>query len=265
MKWMARFLLGLLMFWPLAGIAGTRCVETPLGLEEFAKASTQAQKVWQFLESHQNDIEIAVVGRVGADLSEQGLTYSHAGFIVRDHPKGKWLFRHMLNQCGTKNSGLFDQGLLNFFLDDQFRFQAVIATPIRSLQQKLLPLVKGPAAQAMFDPHYSMLAYPFSTRYQNSNQWVLELLAVAADPQQGQFDRRSAQVFLKDTGFQGSIIEISPFKRLGAGLFAANVAFDDHPAEDDLEGRYSVVTVESILQWMAQNKMILRQDVIRTE
>jgi hypothetical protein len=41
-----------------------------------------------------------LIGRVGSDLSEHGLRYSHAGYAWRDNPKGRWLVTHLLNRCG---------------------------------------------------------------------------------------------------------------------------------------------------------------------
>jgi hypothetical protein len=35
---------------------------------------------------------------------------------------------------------------------------------------------------SVYHPGYNMVAYPWSTAYQNSNQWLLEMLAAAWAP-----------------------------------------------------------------------------------
>lgn len=64
------------------------------------------------------DAPVALIARVGTDLSKQGTVYSHAGFAVRDHAEGRWTVVHLLNECGSDRSGLYAQGLVNFFADD---------------------------------------------------------------------------------------------------------------------------------------------------
>ena len=93
-----------------------------------------------------------------------------------------------------------------------------------------------------------MIAYPFSTKYQNSNQWVLEFLAAAQAG--GAVTRESAQEYLKDGGYIPDLVWISGFKRFGASLFRANVRFDDHPDAESENGRYSFVSVRSILRYL---------------
>ena len=68
-------------------LAGSPCSERPLKEEEFAKASAMAVKLRQALD--QSGAKIAIVGRVGSDISEHGSRYTHAGFVQRDHAKGR--------------------------------------------------------------------------------------------------------------------------------------------------------------------------------
>ena len=45
-------------------------------------------------------------------------------------------------------------------------------------------------------------------------------------------------------------LRISAFKRLGARMTAANVAFDDHPNEKRFTDRIETVTVDSVFAWL---------------
>jgi hypothetical protein len=72
---------------------------------------------------------LALIGRVGSDLTRHNLRYSHMAIVWRDHPKGRWSVVHMLNKCGTATSALYDEGLGNFFNDDPFAYDALLLFP----------------------------------------------------------------------------------------------------------------------------------------
>jgi hypothetical protein len=193
--------------------------------------------------------KIVLIGRVGADLSEHGLRYSHAGLAWRDNPKGRWLVTHLLNHCGRADSELFDEGLGKFFLDDPFAYETIIVVPSPSLQEGLVGKLMSRLPLVLHTSNYSMMASPFSTRYQNSNQWLLELVAAAMAGTEI-ISRSDAQRWLHDSGYTPSQVRISPMKRLGAALFKTNVRFDDHNEQEQASGRYQIVSVESVIDFL---------------
>jgi hypothetical protein len=103
----------------------------------------------------------------------------------------------------------------------------------------------------LHDAHYNMLAFPYATTYQNSNQWLLETYAASASdlPIDG---RAQAQAWLKLAGYQPITIDIPAVTRLGARMFRANVSFDDQPFERRMADRIDTVTVESVLRFVHQ-------------
>lgn len=206
--------------------------------------------------------ETAVIARVGQDLSNYGLRYSHLG-LVHKQSDGHYTVLHELNECGSEQSDLYVEGLGNFFLDDVHAFEVLILLPPTEIQQKLSALMQGAQARQMHHKKYSMLSYAFATDYQNSNQWGLELLAHALSDTP-LTDRTSAQQWLKQQSYQPGVIKVDPLKRLGASVFKANVSFDDHPLKHRLKGQYQVVTVESVEQFLLQQqpktqRMVLTQ------
>ena len=138
------------------------------------------------------------------------------------------------------------QYLGNFFLDDLHAHEALILIPPPELQQRLATLLQAGSVLKLHAPQYNMVAHPFSTRYQNSNQWVLETLAAALAPAGSVDSRASAQAWLKDAGFAPTTLAISTLERLGARVSRANIAFDDHPPERRFAGRIDTVSVESV-------------------
>jgi hypothetical protein len=244
-------------------LAGRSCQEQPPTPGGVQKGLQLALKTRQVLT--QSDTVIALLGRVGSDLSAYGLRYSHAGFVWRDHPKGQWLAVHALNHCATTTSTVFDEGLGNFFLDNPFAYEVLVVIPSRDTQEKLRHLLSSPLSDHLHQAAYNMLAHPWSTRYQNSNQWVLELLAAAVAPAGLVNSRVQAQRWLHQQGYIPSEVQVSALQRLGARLFSANVQFDDHPFSDRITGHYQVVTVESVVRFLIWLDPHTTQQVVRPD
>jgi hypothetical protein len=181
-----------------------------------------------------------MVGRVGADLSKYDLKYTHAGIIVRDHPKGRWFLRHLLNACATAASGLYDEGPINFFTDNPHKLDAVVIVPSPQLQRRLKAYVLGRWAAELHQPKYSAIANPFADYYKNSNQWILEMVAAAQAGEKIVYNRQTAQAYLANKGFVPDTLSVSGLERMGATLFRANVSFTDHPLQERLQGNYQL-------------------------
>ena len=99
---------------------------------------------------------------------------------------------------------------------------------------------------------YDMLAHPNSVQAQNSNQWLLEVLAAAQAPPGSIRSRAEAQAWLAGRGFSADTVHLSAMERLGARLFAANVEFTGQPAEDRMQGRIHVVSVRALERYLDQ-------------
>ncbi|MCB2100406.1 MAG: DUF2145 domain-containing protein [Rhodobacterales bacterium] len=202
----------------------------------------------------------ALVARIGSDISEHGLTYTHMGIAARDPADGSWRVVHQLNPCGTGTSVLRVHGLAVFMLDDLYRHDVGVAGLSPALSAALAAELAGDRPARLHQPRYSMVAFPGPPgRYQNSNQWVLEVLTDVAARLDGDplpADRDAVQARYRAQGFRGSTVRISPLRQLGAGLGAANVHFDDHPAAARQAGRFEVVSVRSVLDHLARRGLI---------
>ncbi|HEY5798887.1 MAG TPA: DUF2145 domain-containing protein [Burkholderiaceae bacterium] len=130
------------------------------------------------------------------------------------------------------------------------------------LQQALATLLAGPRAAALHEARYNMLAHPYATAYQNSNQWVLETLAAAYEPAAG--TRAQAQAWLRHAGYRPALLHLGTATRLGARLFRANVAFDDQPFGPRMQGRIETVTVDSIVAFLTLRGAV-RTRIVRLE
>ena len=252
----------------LAGtaMAGTACSDAPPKPASIQQAFEAGYRVHQRLEQLQP--KIALIGRVGQDLSKYGLRYSHIALIQKDEASGQWRTTHLLNGCNSNQSALWQEGLANFFLDDLVAYEALLVIPSPAIQEKLQTIVGSrDTIKSMHQPLYNMVAYPFSDKYQNSNQWALELLTMALSQQAGISTpittRQQAQQWLKLTNYEPSTLKLNAFTRLGARMFKANVAFDDHPDARRFADLIDTVTVESIASYIKRVDPSSTSEVVR--
>lgn len=239
----------------LAGVAahaGRSCEPRQPTAQTIAQGMQLAQQTAQALDA--SGARVVVLARAGQDLSRYGLRYSHLGWAYKT-PEGPWRVVHKLNDCGTAVAAVYRQGLGEFFLDDLWRHEAVWAVPTPALQQALLPvLADGARATRLHQRAYSMVSYAWGTTYQQSNQWALETLALAMEPERAQ-TRAQAQAWLRLQGYQPTVLRIGPLTRLGGRMTAANVAFDDHPPAQRYADRIETVTVDSALAWLQHARL----------
>lgn len=229
--------------------AGTACEPKRTDAASFRNAMTLAERTLAALDK--SGAQVALIARVGQDLSQYGLRYSHMAYVWRDHPQGRWLVVHELNQCGTARSALFVEGLGNFFLDDMFAYETRIVVPGAGAQAKIAAMLASGTPLRLHEGRYNMLAFPYASAYQNSNQWLLETYAASLSelPVAG---RAQAQAWLKLAGYAPITIDIPAMTRLGARMLRANVAFDDQPFARRMAGKIDTVTVDSVLRFVHQ-------------
>ena len=232
-----------------AATAGRNCEAHPPTAATVVRAMALAERTAEALD--RTGARVVVIGRAGQDLTAYGVRWSHLAFAYRASPGEPWRLVHKLNQCRTAGASLYRQGLGDFFLDDLWRYEAAVVVLRPEVQAHLLAaLADNDRVAALDTPAYSMVAYPWSTRYQQSNQWAIETLAMAEDPAADSRDR--AQAWLRLRGYRPTTLHLGTFERLGARLTAANVAFDDHPNDQRFAGRIETVTVDSVFDFLAR-------------
>jgi hypothetical protein len=226
--------------------AGQACTTTVVQPQAVERAAHAAKAVAQALakQSHQ----LALIARIGQDLGDQDLLYSHVGFAVKE--TGGWRITHLLNQCGTDVGGLHREGLVEFFLDDPLSYQSKLVFLKPALEEKVLQALAAHHGKAVFEPRYSVIARPFSKTRQNSTEWLLEVIAAANSHLPD--SRDEAKTVLRAQNYQPDVIRISYPKRIAGGLFKANAVFSDHPVSARLSGKYQVSTVRSVFRYLRE-------------
>ncbi len=259
-------------------MAGRTCApERAPQLDTVVRGLELAERTLKALDA--SGAKVVVLARAGQDLSQYHLHYSHLGFAYRvqtppsevkgaavargeDKAKGEseatgqgdatghvWRVLHKLNQCGSAQASVYRQGLGEFFLDDLWRYEAAWVVPTPEVQERLLALIQDPAKSVrMHHRPYSVVSYAWGRRYQQSNQWAIETLAMAMEP--GVATREQAQGWLQFKGYRPTPLRIGALTRLGARIGTANVAFDDHPDNKRFSDRIETVTVDSVFAWL---------------
>lgn len=231
-------------------VAGRPCQPTAQSVRSITQGLALAERTVARLDA--SGVRVAVLARAGQDLSAYGQRYSHLGLAYK---KGEvWRVVHKLNECGSDRSALYRQGIGDFFLDAPFEYVAAIVPLAPEVQARLLPaLLDGRTIAHLHTPAYSMLAYPWSFSYQQSNQWAIETLASNMDAGGSAGGRAAAQAWLRAHGYLPGEVHLGTLTRLGARITAANISFDDHPLGLRMTGRIRTVTADSVLSWLQRS------------
>ncbi len=244
---------GLLLALPAQ--AGRSCEQKKTTAQTVERAFTLAASTLASLNA--SGEKVVVLARAGQDLSRYGVHYSHLGLAYQlpDGHGGKtWRVVHKLNECGTAISNIYSQGLGEFFLDDLWRYEAAWLALKPELQERLLVLLQDPQRSvSLHHKPYSIVSYAWGRKYQQSNQWAIETMALAMEP--GIRSREQAQDWLGGKGYVPTTLLLGPLTRLGGRMSAANVAFDDHPPEKRFSDRIETVTVDSVFAWLKQSQL----------
>ena len=197
---------------------------------------------------------VVLISRSGTDLSRFAQRYSHAGIALQHSPNTPWSVRQLYYACDEGRPRLFDQGLAGFLL-------AADEAPSGHVSLVMLP--PGPAAAleaAALDRRlslqilattYSANAHAFSTRYQNCNQWVAELMAAAWGGLGDAPSRQQAQAWLQDQGFEPHRFEAGSWWLAWAARLVPLLHHDDHP-QADLDAYVYRVAMPSSLEAFMQ-------------
>lgn len=232
--------------------AGRSCASSPPTVQTIERGMELASRTAAALDA--SGAQVVLLGRAGQDLRPYGLRYSHLGWAYKTDA-GPWRVAHKLNACGTAVADVYRQGLGEFFLDDLWRHEAVWAVPTPDVQQRLRAVLgSSERTLALHQRPYSMVSYAWGSRYQQSNQWALETLALAMEPATIT-TRDQAQAWLQFKGYTPSVLKIGTLTRLGARVGAAHMAFDDHPNDQRYAGRIATSTVDSALAWLERAQL----------
>ena len=197
-----------------------------------------------------SDQAVALIARSGLDLSRFGVRYSHAGVSLKASDNTPWSVRQLYFACDEGRPRLYDQGLAGFFYgsdDPAIGYASIVLLPPNDAAALERAALDKARALRLLAAHYSANAYPYSLRYQNCNQWLMELIAAAwgglAD---GDDLRARAQAWLVEHHYQPSRVDVGSHLLMFGAAFIPWLHLDDHPEDDRYALRFRISMPASI-------------------
>lgn len=194
---------------------------------------------------------VALLSRSGLDLSRFDVRYSHAGVGLQASENGPWSVRQLYYACDESRPRLYDQGLAGFLFgtdDPATGYVSIVLPPPAEAAALERAALDNALALRLLAGRYSANAHPYGLRYQNCNQWVMELLATAWGALDGNAPgaRERAQAWLADQGYAPAPLQVGSQLLMFAAHFIPWVHLDDHPAEDRYALRFHISMPASI-------------------
>ena len=230
----------------LAGALATTALDCRAGALRYCDRPTeldalQQDRLLRFAAVIKSELEasgraLALVSRSGVDLSRFGLRYSHAGIALQASANAPWSVRQLYYDCSERKPRLFDQGMAGFVLgtaDPAIGYVSVILLPAAASKPLERAALDTALSLQLLGATYSANAYAFAVQYQNCNQWVAEMLAVAWGGlgTEGGNVRAQAQQWLRSHAYTPTAFDIdNPFLML-AGQAVPWLHNDDHPPQ----------------------------------
>jgi len=202
---------------------------------------------------------VAILSRSGLDLSRFQVRYSHAGVSLKQSGNTPWSVRQLYYACDEKKPRIFDQGIAGFLMgtdDPSVGYVSMLLLPADAAASLERAALDDRQSLKLLATTYSANAYPFSVRYQNCNQWMIELLAAAwgGDTVAASDDLRgAAQAWLKAQSYAPHTFDVGSHLLMAAGAFVPWVHSDDHPSEDIEHLQYRVSMPSSIEAFVHAN------------
>jgi hypothetical protein len=199
---------------------------------------------------------VALVSRSGLNLRFFGMRYSHAGLSLAGSADTRWAVRQLYFACDEQQPRLFDQGLSAFLLgteDPSLGYISVLTLPADAGARLEALALDNKQALSLLGSSYSANAYAYGLRYQNCNQWLVELLGLAwGDSAVQSSPRASAQAWLRSVGYEASLFSLGWRPLLWLSSFSPWLNRDDHPEDELAQAHFRVSMPESIERFVRQ-------------
>jgi hypothetical protein len=179
--------------------------------------------------------QIALISRSGIDLGNLGIRFSHSGLTIKEGGDVPWSVRQLYYACDEGRPRLYDQGVAGFLFNGDepaVGYVSIVLLPREPALELKRTALDRQRALRLLAGRYSANAYPFSTRYQNCNQWVVELMAAAwGGLDDGEDLRERAQAWLAASGYSPAPVDLDSHPLKFAATFMPLLHLDDHPAD----------------------------------
>ena len=195
---------------------------------------------------------IARVGRPVKDLP-RGIEFTHTAVALYSSIKladGKSVTGYAIHnlyqnakQIG-KSSLIIDYPVDFFWGVNELKAGIIIPTP--ELQQRLITTIASGKNQTLHNSNYSVIANPFTSRYQNCTEYTLDLVNAAIY----QTTNKEKLKLNAKAHFTPQQVHTNPFK-----LMLGNIMMDDVSTKDH-KGKVYTATFTTIARYLQQNNLV---------
>lgn len=179
---------------------------------------------------------VAILARMGRPRSElpEGMHFTHVAFAVYSEittTDGRKVPGYAIYNLYQRDGQLDVSELVQDFPVDFFagvaELEAGVIIPSVELQKRLLTVIGSPSYSALHEPHYSVIANPYTLGKQNCTEFVLDVTNAAIYQTD---DIRKIKANEK-AYFVGQKVNVSPFKLMLGSMFSKEVSTSDHRGE----------------------------------
>lgn len=200
--------------------------------------------------------EVAVISRATTPRDNRyrlngrnfNMFYGHAGIIYKEN--GIWQIRHLLNNScenGAKSS-LHKEGVARFWPGNIAYYDISVKIPSVEVQEAMLEILHNEERlDALHNDNYNSIGNPFSPMYQNSNGYILAIVASAISGVE-RFGQGLINAYTQ-LGYVALQSKLTRTDRIGINLLGMkpdSVSFDDKPAGWNKRQFFDFVSAESI-------------------
>jgi hypothetical protein len=225
------FVIVILMIFSISpAIAGSQAGgEIHFEQEDITKFAKKVEKVLA-----QKGARIAIIARLGRPMNKlpKGVNYTHTAFAVysqittTDNRKIPGYAIYNLYQRADKPdmSNLIQDFPIDFFSGVEV-LEAGLIIPTPELQKRLLEVLASPIYKDLHNPHYSVIANPFTLDFQNCTEHTLDVITAAI------YQTRDLKIIKANekTYFEAHNLKINPLTLFFGSMFSADVTSSDHP------------------------------------
>ena len=181
---------------------------------------------------------VAIVARMDQPASKrpEGMRYTHVAFAVYSlitTTDGKKMQGYAIYALQQEEKHRDTSELIQIFPVDFFSDAAVleagIIIPTPKLQQRLLGVINSPTYSTLHDPHYSLIANPYTLGYQNDAEHTLDVVS-AALYQTSSIKRIKANEIAY---FKAQPVNINPIRLKLDSLFYGEISTSDQPGSPE--------------------------------
>ncbi len=207
---------------------------------------------------------VAILARMGRPASElpEGMHFTHVALAVYSEittSDGRKLPGYAIhNLYQLDNQPDVSQLVVDYpadFFADVAELEAGILIPSPELQNRLLKVISSNTYRQLHDPHYSVIANPYTLGRQNCTEFVLDVTHAAI------YQTNDIQTIkaAEKQYFKAQPVKVGRFKLLLGSMFAQEVSLSDH------QGEPQTATFETISNYFAKydqgsESFILRPD-----